>query len=61
MVRLTVHCDLFLMWRNPNTTAGGPHSKIASSFDRRLLCIHPRLVSFTVIALFEGAMTVALL
>ena len=55
MVRLTVHCDLFLMWRNPNTTAGAPHSKIASSFDRRLLCIHPRFVSLTVIALFESA------
>jgi hypothetical protein len=52
MVRLTVHCDLFLMWRNPNTATGAPHSKIASSFDRRLLCIHPRLVSLTVIALF---------
>ncbi len=55
MVRLTVHCDLFLMWRNPNTTAGAPHSKISSRFDRLLLlCIHLRPVPFIVIALFEN-------
>ena len=54
MVRLTVHCDLFLMGRNPNTTAGAPHSKIASRFDRPRLRIHLRLVSFIVIAPFES-------
>jgi hypothetical protein len=54
MVRLTVHCDLFLMGRNPNATAGAPHSKIVSRFDRFLLRIHLQLVSFIVIAPFES-------
>ena len=38
MVGLTVHCDLFLIWRNSNGTTVTPHSKL-DGFDLRLHCL----------------------